>query len=66
MEAKDKVKNCPSCGKPLTKVGYTEHGTKYFEGGKWVDIEQGEERVYCCLECNYEFEYEELQEMGLV
>ena len=57
---------CPSCEKELKRIGYTEHGTVELRGNEWLNTDQGSDAEYYCLECDYKFDYEELEKMGVV
>lgn len=68
LQAKEGVRKmkCPKCEEELTRIGYTEHGTLELKDGEWLNIDKGADADYYCLECNYHFDYEELQELGVV
>lgn len=74
MSKEAKKLKCPSCGNELTRIGYTEHGTKVLQEypspqewrNTWEEAEVGGDCAYYCLECNYELDYEELEEAGVV
>ena len=56
---------CPSCGEPLKRLFYTDYGCK-----QWDEEEETWEAgdgdcEWRCPECNYRFQYEELEEMGV-
>ena len=57
---------CPKCEKEIDAIGYTEHRTLGFERGEWLGIDRGSDVYYFCLECDYHFTYEELEELGVV
>ncbi len=64
----------PQCEKELTRIGYTEHGTKELQErpspqswrNKWEEVEAGGDCAFYCLECNHEFEIEELEKAGII
>ena len=64
-EAKTMLK-CPACGEELTRIGYTEHGTLELKDGEWENTDRGGDCEHYCLECGYHFDYEELEELGVV
>jgi len=58
---------CPACGEEINSIGYTEHGTlKLDRSGEWLNTDRGADADYYCLECDYHFTYEELEELGAV
>lgn len=57
---------CPCCDEEIDCVGYTEHGTKVLRGNAWEEAESGSDCAFYCIECNYEFDYEELIEAGVI
>lgn len=55
---------CPYCEADL-RIGYTEHGTKAWNGKEWDDIGEGEDAKYYCLACYADLDYEDLEKLDV-
>lgn len=62
----DHPPKCPSCGKELNSIGYTEYGTLELHNGKWQSSDSSGDADHYCLECNYHFTCAELEELGVI
>ena len=58
------VPKCPACGKEL-RIGFTERGTMIWNDGHWEETDKGNDADYYCLECGHNFDYEELEKLGV-
>ncbi len=74
MSKEAKKLKCPSCEVELTRVHYTEHGTKVLQEypspqewrNTWEEAEVGGDCAFYCPECDCQFEVEELEEAGII
>lgn len=74
MSKRAKRITCPLCKKELDRVGYTTHGTKilieheYPKGwrNKWEESDDGADCAFYCLECNHQFDPEDLEKAGII
>ena len=66
---------CPLCKKELDRVGYTTHGTKILieveapqhqKDACWEESDDGADCTFYCLECNHEFDPEDLEEARII
>ena len=55
---------CPYCEADL-RIGYTEHGTKVWNGKEWDDIGEGDDAQYYCLACYADLDYEDLEKLDV-